>query len=366
MKIDYEDKRYNKRNSSFELLRIIAMMTIISFHYFLHGIRQLSFAPPVFWFASEISGLLAKISNNVFFLLTGWFLVKYHFTFKRLMILLGQILFINWSLLLVNITIYGQRDTVTNLKQLFPISSNMNWFVTAYFAVYMLGPFIQNAAIYFRKRPQKYSIFIFVLFILLGLFGFITPSAAYYSGITFGIYIVFIGDYVEFNKDRISNLPIKTIGLVCFIMLICLRFALEYVSNFIPVVSNYVGHFEGNASPLITITAVCVLLSFSKISFKSKIINIIASSTLTVYLIHDNGAFKKNIWFFILKLQNHLEHMYVYMIYCVFMIYLCCFVIDQIRMKTLDKVWNKIISSTCSKLDKYLEKIVKETESEEL
>lgn len=346
------------RNSSFELLRIIAMLTIIAYHYLGHGIGQIADAPPILWSVDEICQLLAKISNNIFFLLTGWFLCRTHFTFKRLMILFGQILFINWALLIINLVVYGQRDIVTILKQLFPISSSMNWFISAYFAVYMLGPFIQNAAKYFRINPRKYNIFISALFILFGLIGFITPSTAYYSGIAFGIYIVFIGDYVEFNKDKILSFPVKIIGLVCFIIVVGLRYVLNYVAEFIPVISDYAGHFEDNSSPLITITAICILLLFSNLSIKSKIINLLASSTLTIYLIHDNGAFKGHIWFDILKLQDHLDHMYIYMFFCMVMIYIGCFIIDQIRKGTVEKVWIKVISSPCNKVDRYLEKIL--------
>ena len=124
------------------------------------------------------------------------------------------------------------------------------------------------------------------------------------------------------------------------------------------MISDYAGHFEGNSSPLITTTAICVLLLFSKLSIKSKIINLLASSTLTIYLIHDNGAFKGHVWFDILKLQDHLDHIYVYMIFCMVMIYLGCFIIDQIRKGTVEKVWIKVISSHCSKMDRYLEKIL--------
>lgn len=137
-----------------------------------------------------------------------------------------------------------------------------------------------------------------------------------------------------------------------------LRYVLDYVAEFIPVISDYAGHFEGNSSPLITITAICILLLFSNLSIKSKIINLLASSTLTIYLIHDNGAFKGHIWFDILKLQDHLDHMYIYMFFCIVMIYIGCFIIDQIRKGTVEKVWIKVISSPCNKVDRYLEKIL--------
>lgn len=88
---------------------------------------RLRLSPPVLWSVGEICQLLAKISNNIFFLLTGWFLCRTHFTFKRLIILLGQILFINWLLLIINLSVYGKRDVVMILKQLFPVSSSMNW-----------------------------------------------------------------------------------------------------------------------------------------------------------------------------------------------------------------------------------------------
>ena len=80
------------------------------------------------------------------------------------------------------------------------------------------------------------------------------------------------------------------VGLVCFIILMGLRYALDYIAEFIPVISDYAGHFEGNSSPLITTTAICILLSFSKLSIKSKIINLLASSSLTIYLIMITGV----------------------------------------------------------------------------
>ena len=283
---------------------------------------------------------------------------KSHFTFKRFLLLLGQVLFINWALLAVNLFVFGQRGFVITLKQVFPVSSNLNWFITAYLAVYMLGPFIQKATKYFRGNSQAYNVFISVLFVLFGLIGFVTPTTSYYSGIAFGIYIVFIGDYIEFNKERIVNFPIKTIGSACFIILMGIRYALDNLSRLIPVVSDYVGHFENNSSPLITIVAICVLLSFSKLQGRSKVINLLASSTLTVYFIHDNDAFKEHVWFDILKLQNHVEHMYIYMVLCIVLIFLGCFFLDQIRKRTVEKVWIKVISPPCSKLDKAFEKIL--------
>lgn len=48
------------RNSSFELLRIIAMLTIISHHYFVHGIGQILDISPPHWRVNLHYGLSMK------------------------------------------------------------------------------------------------------------------------------------------------------------------------------------------------------------------------------------------------------------------------------------------------------------------
>lgn len=307
------------------------------------------------WLINEITGLFARISNNIFFLLTGWFFHKTKFTVKRIMVLLGNVIFVNWILLLINLFIYEDNDMLMLLMQVFPISSDMNWFVTAYFAIYMLGPFIQKCMKYLRGNPQVYNIFIGVIFLLFGLIGFITPTSPYHIGIIIGIYIVFVGDYIEFNKAKIATLPIRMIGIVCFSLLVIIRYVLDiYLSKIIPELGNYSGHFEGNLSPLITSIAICILILFSKLSINLKPINYLACSTLTCYLIHDNEAFKNHLWIDIFKVGNHINHIYLYMLFCVIGIYVTCFLIDIVRKRTVEKVWLKAVSPFCYRIDRYI------------
>ena len=348
------------RQSNLELLRVLAMMCIIVSHYYTHGVSHVLPAPPTqtYEMLRYFAGILAKTSNNVFFLLTGFFLSKATFSLKKLFILLFQVLFVNYLLLGINLIFYHEHDLTMILKQLFPISSDMNWFVSAYLGVYLLGPFLQHATLYLRKNPSAYQVLIFAVFILFGIVGFFTPASPYYSGIGLGIYLVLVGDYVNLKKEAIEKLPLLPILCLCFLLLTCAHFAIIKISGFLPFLLPYSAHFEGNSSPLITCSAVCILFLFSKLRMQSKAINTLAGTTLTVYLIHDNGAFKSHIWFDILKVQDHLDHVFIYMCFSVLVVFFACAIFELIRKTTIEKLYLDFLSTKCDKADSSLRRLL--------
>ena len=77
-----EDTVVKKRKSNIELLRIVAILMIISFHYsFKSGyvVNQLDYNSIVvktFYF-------LGELGVNLFILITGYFMVKGKFSFKK-------------------------------------------------------------------------------------------------------------------------------------------------------------------------------------------------------------------------------------------------------------------------------------------
>ena len=336
------------RNSNFELLRLLAMIVIIASHFLVHGTGVTS-TPPLL---TNVIIIGSRISNNIFFLLTGYFLQNSKFTFKKLLSLFIQIIFVNYSLLLINLFVFKERNIVLILKQLFPISSSMNWFITAYLGIYMIMPFLQKASTALRKNKDIYGVFIFVLFCIMGLYGFITPSNPYYSGILFGIYIVFVGDFIRYKQSVLNSTHILVYGIGAFILLILIHKVLLKLTIYIPTLSAYIEHFEGNSSPLITLIAISLVLNFKRLKINSKIINLFASSTLFVYLIHDNGAFKDHLWFDILKVQNHLEDLIQYMLICTILIYLSCTCIYLFYKLTIGKFFDFILSKPAQIIDR--------------
>lgn len=106
---------------------------------------------------------LANIANNVFFLITGFFLHKTHFSFQKLVSLVIHILLINYILLIVNLLVFDERNLISIVKQVFPITSNLNWFISIYVLIYALGPFLKKLVLYFRVE-KKYLVLSFLRF----------------------------------------------------------------------------------------------------------------------------------------------------------------------------------------------------------
>ncbi|MBP3813067.1 MAG: acyltransferase [Butyrivibrio sp.] len=154
-----------KRNASFELLRIIAMLMIIVLHYNIHSDSLLKLGEPamgVQLFAALLESF-AITGVNVYVFLSGYFLSQLQTRPSRILQLLAQVYFytivISLAMIIVGTYVVHSGNSVFKIGQyLFPISSEHYWFVTAYLIMFVLSP-IMNAAVNTLSRKQlKWSI----------------------------------------------------------------------------------------------------------------------------------------------------------------------------------------------------------------
>jgi hypothetical protein len=107
-------------------------------------------------------------------------------------------------------------------------------------------------------------------------------------------------------------------------------------------------------SPFILLTSVELLIGFIKLKpFYNNKINILASATLGVYLIHDNAMFRPYLWRVILKNPEMYSSnlLIVHAIISIISVYLICSCIDLIRQYTVEKIFMGIVN-------KHLEQMV--------
>ena len=329
------------------------MMSIIMSHFYTHGVNTLREAP----FFAFIPQFLAVISNAVFFLISGFFLFKTKFSLKKLILLVIEILFYNYIILLVNVFIYNEKNPVSLIEEVFPITSNMNWFLSVYVFLYAMGPFIRKLCSSLRSTPRLYSVFMLTLFLFYSVLGFITPENVYNVSLMQGFFTFLLGDYLNFNKDVILCHKYKLIGILSFLLAIFITAILQILAGHVSIFSFLTGHVIKGSSPLTIITACSLLLMFSQLSFHSKLINNLASGTLAIYLVHDNNAFRHHIWFDIFSVQNHLTDYFVYSFVTVIAIYSTILLVDICRKKTIEKVFAKLIDSCSRRWQVKLEKL---------
>ena len=136
-----------ERKSSIELLRIIAILLIISFHYvyksgfIFESLNYNSFVVKTFYYFGELG-------VNLFILITGYFMVKGKFSMKKLIKLIIEVNFYYIiSSVMFEIIRGGDLSSLFRLSNyylFFSVLFGRYWFVTAYVLVYVLSPFLNK------------------------------------------------------------------------------------------------------------------------------------------------------------------------------------------------------------------------------
>lgn len=308
-----------------ELLRIIAMaMVLLGYCGFLvFGIpsQQDLLINPIESFLLFFTHNFTVIGVNVFVLITGWFGVN--FTFDRLKKILFQVFFYSFLIVVLYSCYKGTSlFSVTDFNRLFLLHSNDYWFIKAYIGLLMFTPalnlFIKNVSEdFFRK-------FLFLFFIIEFIYTWVSLDGTawivggYSPWHFFGLYL--LARYLKLYGGRIVMRSARFYFLCYSSLLIFIQLVVVQLNV---MGFNVPGRLMTYTSPFNILSAVLLLLAFSRLKCQSVAINYIASSTLAVYLIHGNevvlrGAFRDlihslydgNLWFFLLKLFIVLSPIY--------------------------------------------------------
>lgn len=153
----------NKRKSNFEILRIVAMLMIVAYHYAAHGVEKvkygdvslLDWAKGSFTNKAFTSFLMpgGEVGVALFFILTGYFLInKKKYSLTKIILesfyygLFSLLLFAIISVCGYHIPYVDNSSMVTYLaKMLFnPATSGNWWFIASYVFLLLLSPSINE------------------------------------------------------------------------------------------------------------------------------------------------------------------------------------------------------------------------------
>jgi surface polysaccharide O-acyltransferase-like enzyme len=156
-----------QRDSSLELLRIIAMLAIIAFHF--ETQTAIVSAPLDSWpsFFAMFLGSFGRSGVNVFILIGAWFLIDLPFRSIRFVRLYLTTLFytVTVSLAILLLNANPQAASLKNLIFAFsPFSSSPLWFVSCYLFLLLLSPFLNT--LIRSLSPRRYRILYWILLIV--------------------------------------------------------------------------------------------------------------------------------------------------------------------------------------------------------
>lgn len=313
----------NKRSSNMELLRIAAMLIIITYHIFCHCINfQLSdwqtivnfdnglYCQPVFFKRLCLLAVIAplgQVGNAIFIIISGYFMahkesIDLTKIAKKLLMQLGFA-----AIVLGMISIYAYKNITGITLKMIPFTSFnwLSWFVGYYFVIIVAAKIFLNKFLN-KLNQKKYTMFIVTLFALVQ-FGWSTSLMAKLSEgvevLCTGIFLYSLGGYIrKYNPfEKIRLWAVIAVAILMNLILIC-NFYISTADNilaFDPTSGNafiqYIPMYTDNQIFPIVL-GIVVFEIFRRIKLPSNsVINFMGASTFMVYLLHDNEFFYK-LW----------------------------------------------------------------------
>lgn len=336
-----------KRASNFELLRIVSMIFIIMHHYSVHGGFEFAQSLTFNKCLIRLMAIGGKLGVNCFVFISGYFLIKSKFHLRSLVKLIFQVVFYSILFFMIYFWSIGIRSGQTGLEMvlgaIFPITYEQYWFATTYVVMYILTPFINKMILNLKKQEH------FRLIVILTIMWAIIPElkifsyvALEFSNLGWFIFLYTLASYVRlypcnyFQKYKMN----KWIFIISYIGIFTWSFGFDLLT----AVTGYSG---GGADYLNTMNLFPVLVcSFSLfLTFKNldikyrKTINVIASTTFGIYLIHDNCYVRTWLWQCAFSNAEYLESSFliVHAICAVSLVFFGCSLIEYIRLQMLEK-----------------------------
>ena len=351
-----EKDSIHHRNSTLELLRIICIVLIVSRHYS----TQTNFSEVGYTFTAsnwswrmlflQLITFGGSASNNIFLLISGYFMLGRKVNWKRVVLLIVELFFYSWIIMAI---LFGTGVVPFTIKEfvkgIVPLWFGYNWYVCCYVILCCFLPFINPFLDGLSK--EKYRGFLVVIFLIANVAG--TFKAMTFIGDTYSVdhflFMFAIGGYIKKFGIKPSKLSwYKTWSLLSAAVIILSIFSMSVLGGMLGIdkLVSKAKYF----TPAYTVFAVfwgifTFLWALNAKPFYNKTINLISGSVVGIFIIHHNPLMKEIIWNKIFPNVDYLNSdlLPVHFIIKVTCVLFLCFIIDQIRILTVEKFFRKIL-----------------------
>lgn len=352
------------RNTNIEVLRLFAIFIVVINHYSLLG--GFEFENPLETNAIIVQFLHfgGKLGVDLFIFISGYYMssskkvgvnhiVKFIFEVTFYSIIFAVIGYIYSTLTLKGIA-----------TMLIPIPFSQWPFITCYFMLMCLA-FWTNKFMHTMSEKQHLALIVFLGITWCVVPTFIKADFAM-STFTWYMYIYIFAGYVRrvFDKIKYSAKTWLLIGSGSIAFILISEVVFEWVGvHFIPFVGDKAEHFRSINSIFILVATVALVIGTLKLKPRSnKFVQTIASTTLGIFMIHDNKAMIPLLWTGIFKTDKftHSNILILHAFGTCISIVVVCIIIDLIRQKTIGKLEDKLFGKTIEKLDKKINSYLEE------
>lgn len=311
---DWQTKKKEKetggnRQANYELLRILAMMMVITLHYLSKGGLLKSFSEA---FAAQdyfiwLAEAFCTAAVNVYVLISGYFLVEAGFRGGKVFRLWAQVFFYSVGVpavcLAAGLVRVSDVTPDRGITWILPVLREHYWFATVYLLLYVMSPLLAIAVKGMEKRRLRT-----VIGILLAVCSISKTVLPVNLALDTGGYdlLWFICLYLIAAYLRLYGIPVRIAGWrgafgyaagAAAIYALSMGYRMFYLKTGL-LGGFYTSPFQYNHL-LCLLAAVCLFGAFSTVRIKkeriAQIICMTASCTFGIYLLHENEVIR-SVW----------------------------------------------------------------------
>ena len=339
-----------ERESGIELFRIIAVLIFIAGHYVINsGLLAQDgpvYADPLSWRSIYLLEFysVVKACVNVFVMITAYFMCTTKITAKKFAKLFLEIFFYKTVIsTLFYISGYEPFSIAGYIKNILPLRHLSNDFLCAYPLFFLLIPFLRMLIQHLNEKQHIYLIlWCCFTYIFLGSVPGFSVLMNYVSW--FSVLFVIISYIRLYPKKIFQNCGFWAWMTVLFVFLSVLSVLVcTWLGVKLNRCSTYLIYFfvRDCNSFLTVVTSLSAFLFFKNLKIGYvKTINTVAASAFGVIVIHANSDIMRRwLWGDMLDAVGHYNTPFLplYHLGSVAAIFIVCTIIDQLRIKLIEK-----------------------------
>lgn len=349
-------KRENTHNYAIDLLRIISMLMVVTLHFFSYNecvadIYKLSSCG----IARMVIVSICSISVNCYILISGYYFMSTTLNLKKILKTILQVIFYSVIIYMMVVSIKFQKISLKEtLYAFFPVSTRQYWYVTSYMGVTILTPVMKKICEKLEYKEHKLVLILgFLLFVVYYNFFFFCDNLNFggSTGIVWFLYLYFCGAYLYkyFSGKKINNSLKKYMFSVILALGSQVFFIIAYICCKKEILLQGANIFDSVYNSIFVFVSSILFFEiflnediFKNINDKTKkIVSKLASTSFSVYLIHDNKFMRQLLWSNIqINYHSNVFFMIVYWLCTIIVIYLICSCIDIFRQVIFYHIFN--------------------------
>lgn len=345
----------NDRIIGVDIAKIVAMVLVVALHINGFGLPYVDDELPGLGYILLRSFLDATFGAciNIFAIASGYVGIMSSFKLSRIIRLWIQVVFTG-LLVLVCIDFFAGINVYSKdyMKACVPIGTRQYWYMTAYFMLCFVAPLV-NAAIKALNEKRLRHILLILLCVICGE-SLVCSAGAGALGVEGGysfewlLVLYVVGAYIRlYNPLHKFKWALVGGACVCAMIIGWGPFALNELP--LPHGLPRLLVFGGYTSPFTVAIALCIFALCLKVRIVServkKVIVLLSSTTLGVYLIHVQPVFFRDVFIKIVRKLAVSEGGYLCSLFLsTIAMYIACTILDALRLMLFQTVERWIIA----------------------